>query len=370
MAYTQPTAGASATATAADTNWKESSLGLYAYGSTGGTASAITLTPSPAITAYVAGQTFRAKITTTNARNATLNVSGVGAVNLYLPNGDQIPAGYLLAGSMAEFEYDGTNMQVISAGGGIDPMTARAISRSAMMIAGLDTQGYAGSALYPGGYSDAATKVISMFSSGSNGCMMVPYGVATDYGVDLYMTNAPSVVSVTTNVIAGMLIGTDSWISKSDNTLYKNGAAITWSGGSTPRYGSLGHNPTLSYMLILTSSTNIKRYSGIAGTTLTFVDTITLDTAVTVETMFAYDDANSRYICIDKTNNLIRRFSSTGVTVDTVAYTVDDTKVVGVTIIGGRVYLVTQHGGAVTSNSPSSNMSFINNEYIPTNMVI
>lgn len=84
----------------------------FIHGTTGGTADAQTLTPSPAITTYVTGHVFRALIgsTLTNTGPATLQVSGISSPksikNLY---GLALAPGDLTAGDVVELMYDGTN---------------------------------------------------------------------------------------------------------------------------------------------------------------------------------------------------------------------------------------------------------------------
>jgi hypothetical protein len=52
------------------------------YFTTAGTSTAYTLTPSPAIAAYAIGQEFDIKFNAANGATATINVGGLGAVNL------------------------------------------------------------------------------------------------------------------------------------------------------------------------------------------------------------------------------------------------------------------------------------------------
>jgi len=75
-------------------------------GASGGTANAHTLTPSPAVTAYVSGLafTFRAGATNTSA-TVTLNVSAVGAKNIRMP-ADTAPAvGFIRANHLYTVVY-------------------------------------------------------------------------------------------------------------------------------------------------------------------------------------------------------------------------------------------------------------------------
>src|SRR3990167_1527135 len=63
----------------------------------GGTGDAITLTPSPAITAYVAGQTFVFKAGATNTTAVTVAVSGL-ATRAVQVNGAALIAGQITSG--------------------------------------------------------------------------------------------------------------------------------------------------------------------------------------------------------------------------------------------------------------------------------
>lgn len=84
-------------------------------GSTGGTANALTLTPTKALTAYATGTTaYDALITTTNTASApTLNISSQGnkTIKVFLGAGKvNAPIGSLQAGMIARFIYDGTDI--------------------------------------------------------------------------------------------------------------------------------------------------------------------------------------------------------------------------------------------------------------------
>lgn len=72
------------------------------------------ITPTPAITSYVAGQVFTFKAGATNTGAATLAVSGLSPVNIKKNATDDLVTGDILIGAIVMVEYDGTNMQVIS----------------------------------------------------------------------------------------------------------------------------------------------------------------------------------------------------------------------------------------------------------------
>ena len=90
-------------------------LGVY-VASIGGTADAITLTPSPAITAYAAGQTFRFVAGSTNTGAVTVAVSGLSAQAVTKNGTDALIASDLPQGAMVEITYDGTRFIIGTVG--------------------------------------------------------------------------------------------------------------------------------------------------------------------------------------------------------------------------------------------------------------
>jgi hypothetical protein len=88
---------------------------LYAYVSTvGGTANAITLTPSPAITAYAAGQRFKFLAGASNTSAVTVAVSGLTTKAVQL-NTAALAGGEIVSGKYYALEYDGTAFQLLGA---------------------------------------------------------------------------------------------------------------------------------------------------------------------------------------------------------------------------------------------------------------
>lgn len=80
------------------------------YVAAGGTANAITATFTPAVGAHVTGMPLRIKIATTNTGATTLN-PGPGVKDVRDYAGQPLVGGELVAGAIAEFNYDGTNYQ-------------------------------------------------------------------------------------------------------------------------------------------------------------------------------------------------------------------------------------------------------------------
>lgn len=88
-----------------------SSTGSY-VSTVGGTADAITLTPSPAITAYAAGQRFTFIASGANTTAVTVNVSSLGAKSITKNGATALTAGDIQSASVVDIEYDGTQFQI------------------------------------------------------------------------------------------------------------------------------------------------------------------------------------------------------------------------------------------------------------------
>ncbi|NMY07572.1 hypothetical protein HBO38_03760 [Pseudomonas veronii] len=82
---------------------------------TAGTATALTLTPVPAISAYAANQRFSVKFSVASGANPTLNVSGLGGKSLkkYDTSGAKVAAAFA-AGQISDVVYDGADMVVLT----------------------------------------------------------------------------------------------------------------------------------------------------------------------------------------------------------------------------------------------------------------
>jgi len=88
-----------------------------------GAADAYVIAPSPAITAYTAGDRFTFKASNANTGASTLNVNGVGVITLKKNITQDLAADEIGVNSVIEVVYDGTNFQVvggiITSGGGL-----------------------------------------------------------------------------------------------------------------------------------------------------------------------------------------------------------------------------------------------------------
>ncbi len=82
--------------------------------SVGGTGDAITLSPAPAITAYVAGQEFHFTSSATNTTTVTVAISGL-TTKAIQATGTALSANDILSGKTYSIIYDGTAFQLSSA---------------------------------------------------------------------------------------------------------------------------------------------------------------------------------------------------------------------------------------------------------------
>lgn len=89
----------------------------HGYWADSGTADAMVITPSPAITAYAVGQEFLVKKSAaSNTGAVTLNVNGLGAKSIKNEVGDDPIAGEIPLSSFVQVVYDGTNFILVSLG--------------------------------------------------------------------------------------------------------------------------------------------------------------------------------------------------------------------------------------------------------------
>lgn len=80
---------------------------------TAGGTTTYTLTPTPAVGAYVTGQEFNIKMNATNTGASTINVSGLGAKSLTKGGATALASGDLLINATYTIIYDGTQFQVL-----------------------------------------------------------------------------------------------------------------------------------------------------------------------------------------------------------------------------------------------------------------
>lgn len=92
-------------------------------GNVGGTANAITLTPTPAISAYTAGQRFAFLATAPNTGPVTINTSGLGTRPLVYADATALGGAEILGGSVYDIIDNGTNYTLLNSSQGSSIIT-------------------------------------------------------------------------------------------------------------------------------------------------------------------------------------------------------------------------------------------------------
>ena len=339
------------------------------YETSGGSSNAFTLSiDSSIVTSYVDGSVFKFKASFSITGTCTLNVNTIGAKTIVDPEGLELLSGEITSGDLVTVQYDSSS----------DVFVLLAPSKNRKNLRGF----HVGSSRYSTavgaclagvssivGFSDASTPLICVGTSNNdstlNGCMGSVIKVSEEHGVDLYLFEQETDTDYN-NILGAVEIGTDFWHVRATNIVRKNSSSVTF--GSDDCQGPLAHDPASSYLLFLTSTTNVRRFSGIAGTTLTFVDNVTLASAIDTDKGFLYDNTNARYIGINASANEIRRYDSSGTLVDAVSYSIGDTFVKGIVFIKNRVYLVVIQSGGITGTVSEPSHCHVEAQFIPTQM--
>lgn len=134
----------------------------------------LSLSPSPAVSSYVTGQTYAFLSNLTTTGPATVKISGLAAVSVYLGAGP-ITAGGLVANNVYQVVYDGAVFQLLNASAELDVRLFGAIGdgvtddtaaiQAAINAAeqlGLADEGAVGSVYAPAGYTYKITSTIAI----------------------------------------------------------------------------------------------------------------------------------------------------------------------------------------------------------------
>lgn len=117
-------------------------------GTGGGTADVITITVTPAITAYAAGQMFSFIASGANTTNVTINVNSVGAKAITKNGTTALVAGDIPSGEVVSIVYDGTRFQIVKiTQGTLSTQNASAVAITGGTIASVTTSGISASSI-------------------------------------------------------------------------------------------------------------------------------------------------------------------------------------------------------------------------------
>lgn len=112
--YKHTNVAAATTRTEYPTSGQVQDGALLSLTSVAGTANAITATAAVSMSAYATGQRFAFVVATTNTGATTLNINSIGAKTIKKNATQGVSAGDLLAGTVADVYYDGTDFQLVS----------------------------------------------------------------------------------------------------------------------------------------------------------------------------------------------------------------------------------------------------------------
>lgn len=179
---------------------QDQSLTHVVAASVGGTADAITLSPSPAITAYAAGQRWSFLAEAINTTAVTVNVSALGAKAVQ-KLGVALVAGDLTTGDLVEIEYDGTQFQMLTPARTL-VLTAGSIAGASLANGAVDTTQLA---------DDAVT--LAKMAPGTDGNLISydisgdPVAVATGTSGQVLTSNGAGTAPTFQDAVAGGLVG-------------------------------------------------------------------------------------------------------------------------------------------------------------------
>ena len=250
-----------------DTNFSQlatalNSLGSFAnYYVDSGSVNAIVITvPSPLVVSYAAGLPLQIKVAVTNTGATTINVNGLGAVNLVYPgSAGAMVASQLTAGGIYSVMYDGTNFQFlgsISSTTGVTSIIA-GTGISVNASTGNVTVTNTGSGYTTGSFTGALTGLTSSINVSVNytinGTICTLYSASGNNGTSnsstMTMTGLPSAVQTANSQFASTTM--------IDNGSFVVGTGYIASGTSTIYFGKLvvsGTNVTYDNPSSFTSS--------------------------------------------------------------------------------------------------------------------
>lgn len=392
---------------------------LYAVEDGSGSDDTYTAALTPALPAYTAGQMFAVKLTVANTGACTINFNGLGAKNIkkYASGAQADPeTGDIVANMPCIFLYDGTSMILMNPGATM-PTTAL-LSEMAAFFGATDITGAEAETLTAGPTSDASSKhthistnnskqiilaypipllsgsavaISSRRSNSSDDFVFVASGydaagggsltgmyqgtnnqasIIASASKDIFLYEEPDRRSIASLTLSpgGVVykVGGSCHVSETTagGNVYYNGSSCSFDSNACT--GALNYSSFYGYLLICNSTTTIRRFSGAGTTSLTYVDTITLSSAVDVDKGFFYKDTTGSYFFISGTN--IKEFNSSGTLQNTYSHSIASAMIIGVVGIGGVLYIAFREGMGCTDSSSAPDISMLSIRLLPTTL--
>ena len=250
---------------------------LFTAFTSGGVAGTFTLTPSPAISSYLANQRFNVKFNVSGNGSDTINVSGLGAKSLkqYDSGGTKV-APVIVANQLADIEYDGTDFIILDALTPANAIDGSKAARSNLQLSATGTNASVNITF------DSLTlrRTSKGYNSLQNGSLTLNTAIVGDGGLDTGVLAANTwyyiwVIALNNNIATGSIICSLSSTAPTMPGTYLLKARI----GAFRTDGTANKYP-LSFI----QYDNYVQYKPVAGSNLTAIPLITSGIAGTIGT--------------------------------------------------------------------------------------
>jgi hypothetical protein len=183
-------------------------------GGVGGTPDVITASASPAIAAYVAGQTFRFVSTGANTGATTINLNGLGARSITKQGTIALAAGDIPSGVLAEIVYDGTQFQLVNCISSTPTFSTLTVSGAA----NVGGNAIVGQIALPGGArtlqvvntDPGATSSVTSYVQTNAGLLQLVMGTTAGGGTASVLCSASGVFNIYTTQAQNVQIGSNN----------------------------------------------------------------------------------------------------------------------------------------------------------------
>lgn len=224
------------------------------FAAAAGSANAFTLTLSPVPTAYAAGQRFSFTANNANTGTCTLNVNGLGAVQIFKFKNVGLEVGDIKSGQVVEVSYDGTNFEMQSGRSSVNLIAlAQNVALTTSGEQTLISTTLLGGTLGTANAVRIKGYVIANTSHGSGGT----FTLKLYYGATTIFTTTAITTDGNLGTIEMMLVGAGSTSSQQCDgviDLTADGTATNLSQTHTRLSGSAAENSTTDLLLKLTGN--------------------------------------------------------------------------------------------------------------------
>ncbi len=326
-----------------------------------GSATAYVITPSPAISAYAAGQEFTFKAANTNTGSATLAVSGLSAQTIKTTRGSNLFTGQILAGQIVQVVYDGTNFQYVS----------NAPQSSVAFLNVTSPDNTITSTLYPVNGCDMSqsSPAYWWFATNTGTTSISIYRLEKQSsGNYIYKGVTASVSTATSNLLYGITeTGGFVYLHYADNgtvKLIRHTTALATptniTGFAATSQATLTSDPTTAGKVWLASDNSTVNSYTISGTAASLVDTITLSAGLNNKVAL-YKPTTTDFYVLDSISsdttqpNLLKHYDATGTALADIAislYTTAANVEFGMQFInlaGSLAYMIAQKATGLAS---------------------